>query len=88
MDIANSACLDQTPKNAAYDQDFHSLHTGTCISIRNKKTNECTNDLCNNDQCSLSLNMKALPVSLTIPSCSSLRYTAEHLNIDNSFVTK
>ena len=31
------------------------------------------------DQCSFSLNMKALPVSLN---------TAEHLNIDNSFVTK
>ena len=24
------------PKNATYDQDFHSLHTGTCISVKNK----------------------------------------------------
>ena len=23
-------------KNATYDQDFHSLHTGTCICIRNE----------------------------------------------------
>ena len=35
-DVANSTCLDQTSKNAAYDQDFHALHTGTSISIRNK----------------------------------------------------
>ena len=97
MDIANSAGPDQTPKNAAYDEDFHSLHTGTCISIRNKlkmnapvtlkianrlvqfsKIHQAQKGLFQklaiiyaSDQCPLSLNMKAVPVSLTIPSCSS-----------------
>ena len=83
------------PKNAAYDQDFHSLHTGTCISIRNKikinapgtlkiglvqvsKIHQPQKRLFQkmamiyaSDQSSFSFNMKALPVSLTIPPCSS-----------------
>ena len=85
------------PKNVTYDQDFHSLHTGTCISIRNKikinapgtlkignrhvqfsKIHQAQKRFFQkmaifyaNDQCSFSLNMKALPVSLTKPSCSS-----------------
>ena len=41
MDIGKQCSPDQTPKNVTYDQDFHSLHTGTCISIRNKIKNLC-----------------------------------------------